>query len=82
MEYTVKSKELMILVSEVYSIQHYVIMFVSDLGQVSALVSSTNTTDRHNTTDILLKVALNTITLTQVSKLSKMNLNTCISYFK
>jgi len=51
---------------EVYSIQHYVIKFVSDLWQVSGfllklLVSSTNKTDRHNITEILLKVALNTI---------------------
>jgi len=42
---------------QVYSIQHYVIKFV---------VSSTNRTDRHNITDILLKVALNTITLTPI----------------
>jgi hypothetical protein len=44
-----------------------VINFVSDLQQVSgflwALVSSTNKTDHHNITEILLKVALNTITL-------------------
>ena len=55
---------------EVYSIQHYVIKFVSDLQQVcgflrqGTLVSSTNKTDRHDITEILLKVALNTITLT------------------
>jgi hypothetical protein len=41
-------------------------MFVSDLRQVGGfllvpLVSSTNKADRHNTTEILLKVALNTI---------------------
>jgi hypothetical protein len=78
-------------------IQHYVIMFVNDLGrQVSGflhrgpqlyfniylctwwceniteplwfslgtLVSSTNKTDRHDVTKILLKVVLSTITLT------------------
>ena len=39
--------------SKVYSIQHYVIKFVSDLQQVS----STNKTDRHDITEILLKVA-------------------------
>jgi hypothetical protein len=44
-------------------------MFVSDLPEVDwfspgALVSSsTNKTDRHDITEILLKVALNTITL-------------------
>jgi len=43
-----------------------VIKFVSDLRQVGgfslgAPVSSTNKTDRHDITEILLKVALNTI---------------------
>ena len=51
---------------EVHSIQHYVIKFVSDLRRVGGfssgtLVSSTNKTDCHNITEILLKVALNTI---------------------
>jgi hypothetical protein len=54
--------------SEVYSIQHYyMIEFVSDLWQIgdflSTLVSSTNKTDRHNITEMLLKVMLNTIKL-------------------
>jgi hypothetical protein len=42
---------------------HYVIKFVSDLRQVGGflLVSSTNKTDRHDITEILLKVALSTI---------------------
>ena len=53
---------------EVYSIQLYVIKFVSDLPQVDGflrvpIVSSTNKTDRHDVAEILLKVALNTITL-------------------
>ena len=53
---------------KVYSIQHYVIKFVSDLRQVGGflrvlLLSSTNKTDRHNITEILLKVALSTLTL-------------------
>ena len=48
----------------VYSMQHYVIKFVIDLRQVGGflLVSSTNKTDRCDITEILLKVALNTIT--------------------
>jgi hypothetical protein len=55
---------------DVYSIQHYVITFVSDLRQVvvflrGTLVFSTNKTDHHNITEILSTVALNTITLTQ-----------------
>ena len=54
---------------ELYSIQHYVIKFISDLRQVSdffpfTLVSSTNKTDRHDITEILFKVVLNTINLT------------------
>ena len=54
---------------EVYSIQHYVIKFVSDLRQVGAFrqvlrFSSTNKNDCHDITEILLKVALSTIKLT------------------
>jgi hypothetical protein len=45
---------------KVYLIQHYVIKFVIDLQQVS----STNKTDHHNMAEILLKVTLNTKTLT------------------
>jgi hypothetical protein len=46
-----------------------VIKFISDLRQVGGFrpgtpVSSTNKTDRHDITEILLKVALNTIILT------------------
>ena len=58
---------------EVYSIQHYVIKFVSDMRQICMwftprnLVSSTNKTDLQNITEILLKVALNTISLTKPS---------------
>jgi hypothetical protein len=50
---------------EVYSIQHYVIKFVSDLWQVDGFlwVSSTNKTGCHDITEILSKVALNTIIL-------------------
>jgi hypothetical protein len=51
---------------EMYSIQHYVIKFASDLPQVSGFsvgtsVSSINKTDHHDITEKLLKVALNTI---------------------
>ena len=48
---------------EMYPIQHYVIRFVSDLPQ-DIPVSSTSKTERHDITEILLKVALSTITLT------------------
>jgi hypothetical protein len=45
-----------------------VIKFVSELRQVGGflwvLVSSTDKTDRHDITEILLKAALNTITIT------------------
>ena len=48
---------------EVYSIQRYAIKFISDLGQVGGFlpgtpVSSTNKTDIHDITKILLKVGL------------------------
>jgi hypothetical protein len=49
---------------EVYSIKHYVIKFISDLRHVSP-VFSTNKTDRHELTEIELKVALSTINLTK-----------------
>jgi hypothetical protein len=56
---------------EVYSIQHYVIKFISALWQVGGFlgvllipVSSTNKTDLHDITEILLKVAFKTIILT------------------
>ena len=49
---------------KVYSIQHYVIEFASDLWfSPCTKVSSTNKTDHYNITEILLKVALNTINL-------------------
>ena len=53
---------------EVYSIQHYMIKFVSDLGQVGGINQALRIpppikTDRHNITEILLKLAFNTITL-------------------
>ena len=51
---------------EVYSIQHYVIKFVSVWFSPGALVSSTGKTDRHNITEILLKVTLNTISLIHI----------------
>jgi hypothetical protein len=51
---------------EVCTVQYYVIKFVSDLRQVGGCspgtpVSCTNKTDCHDITEILLKVALNTI---------------------
>jgi hypothetical protein len=53
----------------VYSIQHYVIKFASDLRQgwwfsPGTPVSSTNKTDCHDIAEILLNVTLNTTTLT------------------
>ena len=61
-------------------IQHYVIKFVSDSWQVGDFpgtpVSSTNKTDSHNITEIVLKVALNTITQTPILKLHIQNVYT------
>jgi hypothetical protein len=58
----------------VYSIKHYVIKFVSGLRQIGGFLlvlrfSSTNKTDRHDITKIILKVSLNTIRLTHISQL-------------
>jgi hypothetical protein len=44
---------------EVYSIQHYVIKFVSELRQVGDFLHQ-NKTDRHDITEILLKVSYKT----------------------
>jgi hypothetical protein len=51
---------------EVYSIQQYVSLSVVGGFCLGTLVYSTNKTDTHDITEILLKVALNTITLTQL----------------
>jgi hypothetical protein len=45
---------------EVYSIQHYVIKIDLWWFSVGTPVSSTSKTDRHEITEILLKVVLNT----------------------
>ena len=48
--------------------QHYVIKFVSDLRQVGGFLRvSINETDRHDITEILLNVALNTIKSNQTN---------------
>ena len=48
---------------KVYSIQHCMIKFVSDLLKGNQ-VGSTSETDRHDITEVLLKLTLNTINLT------------------
>ena len=58
------------VLGEVLSTQHYVIKFVSVLQQVGdslrvLWVSSTNKTDCHDITEILLNVALNSTNLSQ-----------------
>jgi hypothetical protein len=62
------------MVGKVYSLKNNVKKFCQSLaaGQwfsPGIPVSSTNKTDHHNITEILLKVALNTITLTLLYKL-------------
>jgi hypothetical protein len=52
----------------------HVIKFVNDLWQVS----HTNETDRHDIAEILLKVALNTISLTPSPKLTHSLLMCCV----
>ena len=64
---------------EISSIQHYVIKFVSDFRQVwFSPVSSNNKTDRHEITELLLKVTLKTIKLNQTSKVYNLKLNSII----
>ena len=57
--------------AEVHSIEHYVIMLVSDMREVGGFhrgnpVSSNNNTDRHDINEVSLKVTLNTMTLSNV----------------
>jgi hypothetical protein len=57
----------------VYSIQHYVIKVCQGLAtdrwfSPGTPVSPTSKTDRHDKTEILLKVALDTIALTKIKK--------------
>jgi len=84
---TTKVVSLSLVHGEVNSIQPYVIKFVSDLQQVGGfllvlrfppgtLISSTNKTDSRDITEILLKVALNTINQT------KPTINLIFSFFK
>ena len=52
---------------EVCSIQHYVIKFAAvQWFSLDTLVSFTNTTDSYDINQILLKVALNTMTLNPI----------------
>jgi hypothetical protein len=55
---------------EVYSIQHYVTKFISDLLQVGGFIRVLRflhqKTDHHDITEILLNVALNTKILTVI----------------
>jgi len=63
---------------ELYSMQHYVIDIVNDLRQVVAFLRYSNflidKTDHPDINDILLKVALNTITSDQ--QVSELQTNT------
>ena len=63
MPITTKAMSLNPTHGEIYSIQHYVVNFVSGFNRVLRL-SVTNKIDRHDIPEILLKVALNTLTLT------------------
>ena len=68
--FTTKAVSLNRVHGEVYSVQKYVIKFVGDIAtgrwfSTGTLVFSTNKTDFHDITEVLLKVALNTINLSQ-----------------
>ena len=62
---------------EVYSILYYVIEFVSDLQQVTwfSPLSSTNKTDLHDITEILLKVTFLSIALPPTYPVERVCLN-------
>ena len=67
---------------EVYSFQHYVIKFGSELRQDGSYfpgtpVLSTNKTDHHDISEILLKVALNSIILALRAETWKCQTHNC-----
>jgi hypothetical protein len=69
---------------EVSSIQHYVIKFASDLRQVDGLLGYTGfpptiKLDRHDITEILLKVTLNSINQTIYDNITHANFITYCS---
>ena len=69
-----------------WGVQHYVIKFDSDLRQVDGFspgtpVSYTNKTDRHDITEILLKVALNTIKQTYKQTISFLKIFLILKYW-
>jgi len=55
--------------------QHYLIKFVSDLRQVGGFLrfSPPNKTDRHDISEILLKVALSTVNQTKPNRCCAQN---------
>ena len=68
---------------DVYSIQHYVIEFVSDLRQVGGFLRfPLPKRNRYNITEIWLKVALNTINPRPILILIYMNNTRYIRYIK
>ena len=69
-----------------YSIQHYVIKLVSDLLHVGGFLRvlrflPRNNTDHHNITEILLKVALDTIKPTNQPKKEQIHAHTGLLIF-
>jgi hypothetical protein len=71
---------------KVYSIQHYVMMFVDDLRQVGGFLwvlwsHTLSKIDRHDITEILLKVVLNTINQTKlINNCSKWPISFLLNY--
>ena len=67
-----------------YSIELHVIKFVRDLRQVDGFlcvlqISSTDKTDHHDISELLLQVALTTITLTLNPSLRLANVSCCVA---
>ena len=74
------------VLGEVYSIQHYVIKFLSDLRQVGGFLwvlryHPLSKANRHDITEILLKVVLNTINQTKlINNCSKCRISFLLNY--
>ena len=69
------------VLGEVFSMQHYVIKFLSDRSVVFCGYHPLSKANRHDITEILLKVVLNTINQTKlINNCSKCRINFLLNY--
>ena len=62
-------------------LEDHLLLFVREVVVSGTQISSTNKTDRHNIAELLLKVALNTTTLTLLLKTTYLSFGTAIMWY-